>query len=289
MNDSTTKDACRHFRERFQLGVQDPHRDVCGECSRFAEVLESSMSTENRRSMPAGLRSRLRGIPRHEVTCRDTERLYREARRRAGVVMQPSQNDRTDANDRISERDTAREHDPASERDPASEQHLASCERCSEIYGTLQCALEPERLAMSARLARRLTELAKHPQRLVPLWISDARYAAAACYLLAAMTLTVADDASAVLRGTTESLSNRVGVWATTGEARRSRVWDVVSSSLEQRLETGWNRAESYREASERWLSEAYRDIESTTRELIPDHDRSVEGGHDDRSKSDGT
>ncbi len=256
MKDTLMKDACRNFRDRFQPGVRDPHRDRCTECSRFAEVLESSTSTEVPRPMPAGLRSRLRNIPQLEVTCRDVERLYREARRRAGAPT---------------------EH---ADRDSASEQHLATCERCREVYGTLQCAFEPERLTIPVRLARRLTDIAQHPERLIPLWISDTRYAAAACYLLATMTLAVADDASALLRGTTESVSSRVGIWATTGEAQRARAWDTVTSSIENRLEGSWNRALSYREAGERWVSDAYRSIEDTTRELIPDHDRSVEGEH---------
>ncbi|MEM7585563.1 MAG: hypothetical protein AAF560_19390 [Acidobacteriota bacterium] len=258
---SPSNAACQRFREDLLSGkqpepniAQDPHRDQCPECARFAEVLESSTAVETPRPMSARLRDRLREIPRHEVTCRDVERLYREAKRQAGAATE----------DR--------------EPDPASAQHLASCERCRVTYGTLQCAFEPERLAMPTRLARRLGEIAKRPERLVPVWISDTRYAAAACYLVATLTLAVTDNASAVLSEATQNMTSRVSVWAAAGEDRGNRVWVAATAPLERGLAEGWNRFDSYREAGSRWAGDAYRAIEDTTRELIPDRRRSVEG-----------
>lgn len=258
------KDSCRRFRERFQPGARDPHRAECRDCSRFAEILESPASGESRRRLPASLRRRLLDIPRREVRCGDVDRLYQAALFRA---------------------------DPESgrgERDTAAMHHLTACSRCRNLYGTLQSALVPERRPLPARLARRLSSVARHPERLVPIWIRDTRYAAAACYLLTTLTLALAKDASAVLRETTETVSTTAVVWVDAGENRSVEAWEAVSSSLRTGLVESWNRATHYGERTERMLLDAFRTIESTTHGLLPDHDRSVKGESDGRSRDNG-
>lgn len=210
---------------------------------------------EIRRPLPNNLRQRLRDIPRREVTCRDEERLYRTALSRA-----------------VPER---------AECDPAAERHLATCARCGDLYGALHCAFISERRPLPSRLARRLESIARHPERLLPLWIRDTRYAAAACYLLSALTLALAEDASARFRQTTETVSTRAAVWADAGETRGAEAWDTVSSSLQRRLGESLNHLAEYGERGERAFLDAVRAIEEVTHELIPDRDRSVEGEED--------
>ncbi|MCP3960955.1 MAG: hypothetical protein GY719_24175 [bacterium] len=228
-----------------------------------------SLPEDGRRPLPVALRQRLRDIPRHAVTCRHVERLYRETLSRA--------------------RPGLGEHVTAGEHDPAAVEHLASCERCREVYATIGDALVAERLPLPARLARSLSSIARHPERLVPVWVSDTRYAAAACYLLAALTLTLTGDAAALLRGTTESVNSQVEVWARKSEAQSVETWDTVSSKLEHGVGAGWGKVIDYGTNCEKLFFDAIGAIEAKTDELIPDRDRSVEGEKDDRSRNDGT
>ncbi len=229
----------------------------------------------DRRPLPPALRRRLREIPRREVVCRDVERLYRATRARAWA--------RRDC-------DTAARGAAESEgrgaADRAAERHLASCARCRELYGTLASALAEARRPLPRRLASRLSAFARQPARRLPVWIVDARYAAAACYLLAAVTLALAGDASAVLRGT-ETVSTKAQTWASAGETRSAEAWGAVRSSLSRELGSGWHRARRYRATCERWLSDAVRAVGATTDELLPDRDRSVEGEDDGRTRID--
>lgn len=216
-----------------------------------------------RRPLPEGLRRRLRDIPHREVVCRDVERLYRATLSRAA---------RADVD----------------VGDGAVERHLSSCAHCRELYDTLYSAFAAARLPLPRRLSRRLAAIARHPERLLPIWISDTRYAAAACYLLAALALSVAGDASALFHGTTKAVSSKAAVWADAGEARGLETWGTVTSTLGKGLDTGWNKARSYSAAGERLLAGAVRTIESRTNQLIPDRERSVEG-EDDGGRRDGS
>lgn len=246
------KDSCLRFRDRFEPGLQAPHRDRCADCSRFAEILEGSAAPEIHRPMTSRLRQRLRAIPHQEVTCRDDVRLYRATLRRAMP-------------DRC-------------ESDPPAQGHLEACARCRDLYGTLYCAMVPEHRSMPGRLARRIGSIARHPERLLPLWIRDTRYAAAACYLLASLTLTLAEDASALFRETTASVSSQAVVWTDAGEARGTEAWDTISSTLQRGVTDGWNQIQHLGERGERWLLDTFRAIEDSTHQLIPDRERSVEG-----------
>ena len=243
-------DPCRRFRDRFMPGSQDAHRDHCEECASFADILETSSSPEARRPLSASLRRRLRDIPQREVGCRDQRRLYQTALQRA------------------TGRGTA---------DTAATRHLETCDRCRLLYLTLQSGFTAETRPLSARLARGLKSITKHPQRMLPLWIQDTRYAAAACYLLAALTLGLADDASAVFRETTDTVSTKTVAWATTGEAHGLAAWKAMTASLGESLGERWAETVRYGKGSERLLRETYRTLEERTHEWLPGRDRSVE------------
>ncbi len=213
--------------------------------------------SEISRPLPQGLRQRLRDIPRHEVLCRDVDRLYQAARARA-------------------RRGAA--------GDPAAEQHLAECSRCRPVYDTLSTAFTVRRLPLPRRLARELSAIARNPRRLLPIWIADTRYAAAACYLLAALTLSVAGDAAAVFGETTAAVSSKAQVWVDEGEERGLEAWDAATATVGKGFDEGWGHVTRAGD----FFSGAVKTIETTTNELIPGRDRPVEGDQDGRSRDDG-
>lgn len=219
------------------------------------------MLKEPRRPMPDGLRQRLRSIPSQEVLCRDVDRLYRTARARAfagdGAEVAV---------------------------DAAAERHLEACPRCHELYATLACAFNLRRLPLPRRLARGLRQVARHPERLLPIWIADTRYAAAACYLLAAMALSLAGDASALFRDTSAAVGSKAQVWVDEGEARGLEAWRSTAASVDRKVDDGWQTATRYGASCESFFIDVFKTVETTTRQLIPGRQRPVEGDHDGRS-----
>ena len=222
------------------------------------------MLREPDRPLPEGLRQRLRDIPRREVPCRELDRLYRATLSRARAAGGAS---------------TA--------RDPAAEKHLWQCPRCRELYTTLASAFAVRRRSLPKRLVGDLRAIARRPRRLVPIWIADARYAAAACYLLAALGLSVAGEASALLRETTAKVSDRAQVWVDESEVRGREAWDATAAKLGRGIDDGWSRAARYGTACEEFFADTFAKIASSTQELIPGRDRPVQGDRDDGSRSD--
>lgn len=216
----------------------------------------------HQRPLPEGLRQKLRAIPRQEVVCRDVERLYRATRSRA--------------------------HEAAEDSDGAAHRHLEGCARCSELYGTLDAAFATRPRPMPQRLTRRLAAIARHPEQLLPLWIRDTRYAAAACYLAASLTLALAGDASAIFRQATASVSTKAQTLVDAGEAKGFEAWGAATSSVGRGIGRGWHEVARYSSSMERLYAGTVRTIGATTRELLPDRQRSVEGDNDVGSRKDG-
>lgn len=217
-----------------------------------------------RRPMPDGLRQRLRDIPRREVLCRDVDRLYRAARTRAWA------GDETEC-----------------AVDAPAERHLAECPHCRPLYATLSSAFNPRPLPLPRRLAENLRQVARHPERLLPIWIADTRYAAAACYLLAALALSLAGDASALFRDTSATVGSKAQMWVDEGEARGLKAWETAAATLGREVDDGWKAAVRYGASCERFFVDVFKTLETTTREWIPGHDRPVEGDRDGRSGND--
>jgi hypothetical protein len=222
------------------------------------------MLKDSPRPMPAALRQRLRDIARSEVACRDVDRLYRAVRSRAWG---------------------------GEAGDPGAERHLAECPRCAALYATLESAFAVRRLPLPRRLAGNLAAIARHPQRFLPVWIADSRYAAAACYLLATLTLTLAGDASALLRDTTATVSSRAEAWVDETGARGRQTWDATAAKLgrgiEDAIAAGWQQATGYGVACERFITDAYASVADSTLKLIPGRERPVQGDQDDPSRND--
>ncbi len=216
------------------------------------------MLKDSCRPLPQALRRRLLDIPRHQVLCRDVDRLYRSAL--SGV------------------RDSGGNATGA--RDSAAERHLAECPRCRELYATLSGALTASRLPLPRRLAGRLSSIARAvlppkpsfgaAQQLLPIWIADTRYAAAACYLLAALALSLAGDASALFRDTTAKVGSRAGVWVDESEARGLEAWDATAAELTKSIDDSWHRVTRYGESCETFFAGVLTTITTSTRELVP-------------------
>ncbi len=223
------------------------------------------MMKDPRRPMSQALRQRLRDIPRREVLCRDVDRLYRFARARARARQDPT---------------------GSSVRDGAAERHLDECSRCRELYATLTTAFEVRRLPLPQRLALNLRQVARQPERLLPIWIADTRYAAAACYLLAALTLSLAGDASALFRDTTQVVSSKAVNWVDRGETRGLEVWHATATTVRREVGDGWEEISRYGASTEKFLANVYQTLETRTLELIPG-DVPVEGDSDARSGKD--
>ena len=151
-------------------------------------------------------------------------------------------------------------------------------------------------------MTRRLAAIARNPEQLLPPWIRDPRYAAAACYLAASLTLALAGDASAIFRQATDTVSTKartlvdagdaVSTSARTlvdaGEAKGFAAWGAAAASVGRGLGRGRHEVARYRASVERLYAGTVRTIDATTRELIPDRPRSVEGDDDDGSRKDG-
>ncbi len=205
------------------------------------------MLRDARQPLPGGLRQRLSAIPRQVVVCRDVDRLYAAARRQAFD----------------------------GEMEPAAEAHLATCERCRTLYATLGSAFAEMQRPAPPRLAARLRHIGRHPEALLPVWVRDSRYAAAACFLLTVIMMSLAGDASARFRSTTETVSTQAATWTEAGEVRGRAVWGTFTAAVaagyddgRRRTEQGFDRSrEQLRDAaesSERFVHDVIRDLEST-------------------------
>ncbi len=222
------------------------------------------LNREPKRRMPDALRRRLRDIPRQQVLCRDVDRLYRHVRARAWAG--------DDADAAV---------------DTAAERHLAECPSCRRLYATLASAFNPRPMPLPRRLARSLRQVARHPERLLPIWIADTRYAAAACYLLATLGLSLAGDASALLRDTGATVSLQAQVWVDEGEARGLAALTTAATTVGKGVDDGWKTANRYRTHCETFVVDVFRTLDAETRELISGLPRPVEGDQDGRSGND--
>lgn len=183
------KSNCQGFRQGFSPhdpdSSQGDHRLECEACDAYARRLEDAADLPRRR-LPSSLQRRLAAIPAFVMDCDDVDRLYGAVRRRA--------------------------HGNLGE-DAAALDHLAECQRCQGLYRRLEDALTPQRRAMPQRLFERLRQIGRQPPQRLPVWIADTRYATAACYLITALLVLLADDASARFQATSEVVSAQASTW----------------------------------------------------------------------------
>ncbi len=206
-----------------------------------------------RRPLPATLRARLSSIPRRVVVCRDHERLY------AAAVA------------------TARGRGA----EPAAAEHLASCQPCRTLYGTLTVAFAERPPAPPATLIGRLKGIARGVEPL-PAWVTDGRWATAACLLLAVVLTAMAGDSAALFRDASSNLETRATAWSEAGESRGRQLWDGFSSHLTASYESGRQQIEDFTASCETLYHRAVRSVGSL---VHPDREPATEGDNDGKSE----
>ena len=172
-------EACRNFRATFvpnERSEKSSHRVTCPNCEAWASALETELAPDVRVPLPRNLTQRLRAIPEssfsrnHTGSCDSTDALYAEARRRAEGRGSGS---------------------------GAAAKHFENCASCRRLYGVLEHTLLENPSPLPQALRASLHKLAK--PWAPPRWLRDARYAAAACMLLASSLTFVVGDATAAL------------------------------------------------------------------------------------------
>ena len=201
--------------------------------------------------LPAALTRRLQAIPRLVVVCRDVDRLYAEARRRAAP------------------KSTTPDPTP----DPPAAEHLASCAHCRQLYGVLESALREPRQPLPQHLVPRLAALADRPSWTPPRWLRDARYAAAACLLLAASLTFVVEDAAAGLKEARGSMAATTAALTETMRTRTEEVrplshWEGLATGLEEFYSENRHRASRLESSWREFNNNTLREFEAIGRRL---------------------
>lgn len=132
-----------------------------------------------RQPLPEALRRRLREIPREEILCRDVDRLWPD-------YLLPQRRERL----------------PESQRQGLA-RHFGSCPRCTALAEALAPSLDLAPEPPPPRLVHALRSL---PRRRAPLpfYLRDARYAAAASWLLALALVLLLGGPAAIAERSSE-------------------------------------------------------------------------------------
>lgn len=275
---------CLRFREAFSPQddtVEASHRTTCEVCDAYARRLEDAAAPVPS-SFSTRLGLRLASIPDLAGECDDVDRLYAAVRRRArpGEAV-----DTKDADE------------------PTLLDHLEVCERCRRIYGCLEDALAEPTRPLPHRLAERLREIGRRAPEALPVWISDSRFAAAACYVLTAFLMLLAGDASARFNATSEVVSGRASTWIEATVDTASGGWTRLAEGSKQAADTAglWvvqqgqdfnDDAERLRQALEQRAASLVQSIdhlELDPRQWFGDEDSPPQGEDDGRSNPDAT
>lgn len=237
------KDSCRRFREEL-LPEPDAtdHRRSCAECDAWAGDVEAGAEwtrtvAESDRPLPANLRDRLRSIPRQITTCRETDRLYAAARQRAAGQAP----------------------------DPVTAEHLAACDRCRTLYGTLQSAFSETLPPPPPRLFARLKKIARPAERRLPVWIAEPRLATAACILMTVLLSSMASDAAALFRDAGGAVHAQAAVWAEEGGTRGRKMWETAATATAANYETSREHLAGFTKSSEMFFHQTVRIFGSIT------------------------
>ena len=200
--------------------------------------------------MSAALRDRLKSIPRTVAVCRDRNRLYQMARRRA----------------RGGAEDASMIH------------HLTECERCAELYETLATTFEEPLPPPSGKLVADLRSIAGRPANLLPEWITDSRYATAACVLLAMFLTVFADDSAARLADTTSRVGSRTSVWIKTSQEMGRALWDSMATELDESYLKSQEHLQDFGESCKELFHETVRTLGA----LVINDPKTSDGGESD-------
>lgn len=279
---------CLRFRETFSPqddATETSHRMTCEACDTYARRLEDAAAP-----VPSGLSTRLglrlASIPDLAGECDDVDRLYAAVRRRArpGELIAPDVS-----------------ADPDTGDDRLLLGHLDVCERCRRIYGCLEDVFTEPTHPLPHRLAERLQDIGRRAPDLLPVWISDSRFAAAACYVLTAFLMLLAGDASARFDATSEVVSGRAGTWIEATADATSRGWirlvegsrqatDTAGSWAVQQRQDFHDDAEHLRQALEQRAADLVQSIdhlELDPRQWLGDEETTPQGEDDGKPQPD--
>jgi len=244
-------ESCRRFREDFPAGKGSEsaaHRQSCPECDHWAGYVEAAAATAVELPLPASLRCRLRSIPQQMTICRETDRLYAAARRRAAG------------------------HPP----EPAAAEHLAACDRCRTLYGTLQSAFSKSSAPPPPQLIAGLKRIARPSGRRLPDWIAEPRLATAACILMTVLLSSLASDAAALFRDAGGAVSVKATEWAEESGNRGRRMWQAALASTATSYETSRELLADFTKSSEVFFHQTVRIFGSITEP----NKKTSDGGH---------
>lgn len=155
---------CRSFRKAYEPGRWYEHRSECRACDDYATLVDHLATCGLHKVIPRPLVERLRRLSQRGFTCRDADRLW--------IPLLDG------------------------ELEPAAasrwRQHRESCQRCAAVYSSLLSVSSLPPAPLPEGLRRRMSSLAPGQPASAPLGIRQARYAAAASYLLVvAVALTL--------------------------------------------------------------------------------------------------
>ncbi len=200
---------CTDFRVAFspqdRASAASDHRAQCAACDAYARRLEDA-AAEPAKPFSSSLKARLAAIPQLALGCDDIDTLYAVTRQRA-LGARPG------AARPSAVRPNAVRPNAARPNDTSAHAHLLACRRCRDLYGCLHDAMVEGRQALPAKLFERLRQISRNPPPKLPIWVLDGRYATAICYLLTAVLVLLASDASARFQVTPEVVSARASTW----------------------------------------------------------------------------
>jgi hypothetical protein len=255
-------ESCRRFRADFaaeRAAATASHRHGCAACAAWAAEVEAAADWTRTAAvaaqpLPASLRSRLRSIPQQVATCRDVDRLYAAARRRA--AGRPPE--------------------------PATAAHLAACDRCRTLYGTLESAFSERLPPPPPGLVAALKEIVRRPERLLPQWIAEPRLATAACILMTVLLSSMAADAAALFRDAGDAVSAQAAEWAEEGQSRSHRMWQSTVTAITTSHATSRERLAGFAESCQTFFDETVRIFGSITQLQIKKTDGGPSHGEPD-------
>ena len=236
--------ACRRFREAFDPSTRsvDDHRRECEDCTTWATRVTATVAasaTASTPALPPSLAARLRAIPRHEVVCRDVDRMTRAARAQA------------------------QDETPES----AVLEHWAGCARCRAVYAALSVTMAARPPKLSAGIRRSVRQVARDHVVLpfVPRILRelDWRWAAAASLLVGLLLQPLSGDAATATRTLRLRAESTVADWVAQGSARRQAWWQAVEESSARGREAFGQRADAY--------GETWKKLYQRTRRVVTD------------------
>lgn len=215
--------SCRRFREEYDRGAQDPHRDRCRRCAEWADWMDRLPSVGARFEAPPRLVAGLAEMAAaSSLTCHDVDGLWLD-----GEL------------DRLPE-------DQAPTVAEAVARHRGGCRRCRALHRGLD-AHRDALLPLPSALRQRLCEVVLRGACRVPMAIVGWRRAAMASYLLASSLVLMPGDPLPRARQAVVELRYQANGTVLEWEARGEELVTTLSSRAREELRRRATRLDSWR------------------------------------------